>query len=97
MSDTVVNPDRIHTLKTWPEEFQALWDGSKRFEYRHDDRGFRLGDTLLLQEYDPVTGTYSSRAIHFVVTHIVRGPAFGVPEGFVVMALRSPLVPPFIR
>ncbi len=43
-----------HPLKTWPGPFQAVWDGVKLFEYRVNDRDFKVGDMLALMEYDPV-------------------------------------------
>jgi len=42
-----------HILKCWPGPFAAVLDGSKRFEYRVDDRGYRVGDILHLREYVP--------------------------------------------
>jgi hypothetical protein len=41
-----------HDLKVAPEHFASLWDGTKTAELRKDDRGFAVGDTLLLCEYD---------------------------------------------
>ena len=36
-----------------PEYFESIWDGSKTFECRLNDRDFHTGDYLLLQEWDP--------------------------------------------
>lgn len=43
----------IHELKTWPKYFEAVWNGSKAFEIRKDDRAYAVADTLFLREYDP--------------------------------------------
>jgi len=63
----------IHELKCWPEGFQAVVDGRKPFEVRKDDRGFEVGDTLHLREYDPDVGTYTGRETDVRVTYIYRG------------------------
>lgn len=46
---------RAHDLKTWPEPFDAVRDGRKRFEWRRDDRGYAVGDALLLRKWDPTS------------------------------------------
>ena len=75
-----------HSLKSWPEAFQAHVSGVKVADYRKDDRGFNVGDTLRLREWSKET-SYTGRVIEVEVTHIVRGPAFGIPEGYVVMSI----------
>lgn len=43
-----------HYLKTWPHEHDAVADGSKTFEVRDErQRSFGVGDTLVLQRWDP--------------------------------------------
>lgn len=40
-----------HELKTWPIYFEQVWNGSKNFEVRKNDRAFQKGDTVVLREY----------------------------------------------
>lgn len=82
-----------HILKTWPAPFGAVWDGAKACEIRKDDRGYSVGDTLVLREFDPAAPggdpeRYSGREIGATVTWLARGPEWGLPEGMVVMSLR---------
>ena len=41
-----------HTLKIEPPYFEAVLDGRKTFEIRHNDRGYNAGDTVTLVEFD---------------------------------------------
>lgn len=78
----------VHTLKTSPEQFQAVCRGEKTFEWRKDDRGgFDPGDVLVLEEFDPEEQEYTGPSKAVRVGYVVRGPAFGVPEGYAVLSL----------
>lgn len=78
-----------HNLKTWPEVFQPLLDGRKTAEFRKDDRTykFEVDDALEFREWDPESESFTGRKTSRLVTHVLRGPAFGVPEGYVVLSL----------
>lgn len=77
-----------HYLKCWPEYFDAIVSGSKRFEIRReDDRHFDVMDDLVPQDYDPTTQRYSGREWHGRVLYLVRGPSWGLPDGVVVMSI----------
>ena len=82
-------PRRSHRLKTWPDSFAALRAGKKPFEYRRDDRpgGYQIGDFLDLAEWDPSEQNYTGAAVHAEVTHVLRAPKHGVPDGFAVLGL----------
>jgi len=47
---------KIHVLKEWPEYFAEVVQGRKHYEIRLNDRGFEVGDLLLLREYRPRMG-----------------------------------------
>ena len=66
-----------HELKTINPYFQDVWMGRKAFEIRKDDRGFSLGDTLILQEYNAETESYTGRSIVCHVEYIIRKDTFG--------------------
>lgn len=90
-----------HELKAWPLYFQAVVDGRKTFDIRkEDDRKFAVGDELLLREFEPPTpqttdapdpdlGRYTGRSALVRVLYLMRGPAFGLPDGHVVMAIEA--------
>lgn len=42
-----------HELKTWPSFYAAVDRGDKQFEVRRADRDYRVGDVLVLREFDP--------------------------------------------
>lgn len=79
----------VHELKSWPLYFDAIVSGEKTFESRKDDRGFALGDVLLLREWDPRVSQYTGRTAVAEVSHILSDERFGVQPGFVVMGLRN--------
>ena len=58
--------------KIWPEYFEAIASGKKKFELRLNDFEVHEGDTLLLQEWDPVTKKYSGREIEKKATYILK-------------------------
>ncbi len=87
-SGFVPGPERrVHELKTVPVPFQALVEGIKRFEVRENDRDFREQDVLVLREWDSEKGVYTGRACTRVVTYMLRGPLWGLPQGMCVMSL----------
>ena len=78
-----------HELKCLVEPFQAKWDGDKNWEFRKNDRDYKIGDILKEREYDAEKNVYSSREILEEVTWILHGGTFGVPEGYVIMSTRE--------
>ena len=79
--------EATHELKSWPGQFQAMWTGLKRAEFRRDDRGYQVGDLLELCEWDPSRQQYTGFELTARVTHLLRGPELEVPAGFVVLSI----------
>jgi hypothetical protein len=79
----------IHELKTWPEFFQPIVDGTKRFEWRRNDRDFKVGDQLLLKEWES-NGGYTGRVVVVDVLWMID-EGFNIPEGFCIMSIAHSL------
>lgn len=58
--------------KVWPEYFQAISDGRKKFELRIADFECNVGDVLNLREWDPKTKNYTGREIKKEVTYVIK-------------------------
>lgn len=60
-----------HRVKSWPELFDAVASGRKHHEMRRaTDRDYRVGDVLVLQEFDPATKAYSGRELRVRITYV---------------------------
>ena len=85
----------IHTLKTDPEVFQLSWDGTKLYEIRSDDRGFKVNDILLLVETafsgeDMKAGKpleYTGRAVYQEVIHKLKNQ-YGLQPGWCILGTK---------
>jgi Domain of unknown function (DUF3850) len=87
----------VHHLKTWPEYFGRVKNGDKPFEIRKNDRDYKVGDELLLQEFVP-EGYYAEDAkqepyftgqvCHRKITYILNGGQFGIEKGYVALGLQ---------
>lgn len=82
-----------HELKTDAEVFDAVLAGLKTYEIRKNDRGFQVGDTLILRETQ-FTGAemaagkdliYTGRSLTVTVTHVLSGPIYGLMDGWVIL------------
>jgi hypothetical protein len=86
-----------HDLKSSPSYFERVWDGTKTFEVRLDDRAYQPGDTVALREFDvrhdcdcptrshtPATcAKYSGRVVRARVGHLLSSTApRGSERGF---------------
>jgi hypothetical protein len=77
---------KTHELKCWPQYFDAVWDGKKKFELRINDRDFKVGDILILKKFDPEKEEYLPQSIETTITYILEGPSFGLAKGFAIIS-----------
>lgn len=76
-----------HRLKTWPEFYAEILFDRKPFEIRRNDRGgFKVGDWLFLDEWDPKTEKYTDRHLIRRVTYVLDKHE-GLVDGFVIMGI----------
>lgn len=58
--------------KIWPEYFEKVLSGEKRFELRVADFDVSEGDTLILEEWDQKTKKYTGRKIEKNIDFILK-------------------------
>lgn len=81
----------IHELKTINPYFKDVVEGYKSFEFRKNDRDFKVCDELILKEYDPISGEYSGYAIHCDIIYILKDFE-GISEGYCILGIGSKTV-----
>lgn len=72
---------KIHKLKTLHEYFVAQVDGCKQFEVRYNDRDYKVGDILILREWD---NKYTGSVLYVRVTYVLK-EFEGLKDGFAVL------------
>ena len=79
----------IHELKLTPQFYYFFNMGIKPFEIIKNDRDFKFGDILILNEYsldDSGAGTYSGRALTVRVTYLLNDQEY-CKEGYVILGI----------
>ncbi len=68
--DAMANNMAIIKKKIWPEYFDAVASGKKKYELRLNDFDVKEGDTLILEEWNPETKEYTGRRVEKKVTYV---------------------------
>ena len=58
--------------KIWPDYFELVNSGKKRFELRLADFDIKEGDIFILEEWDPQTKQYTGRKIQKLVDCVLK-------------------------
>lgn len=77
--------------------FQEVLDGKKTFEFRKNDRDFSVGDEVNLREYDHNKCEYTDRQLFGIITYLLKGPSFDIPEGYCIFGFHTNRLEDFIR
>ncbi len=75
-----------HELKIRPEYFKAVVCGDKTFEIRKNDRNFKVGDIIVLNEWNERSG-YTGKHTLVNITYVMTDTEF-VKEGFAVLGIK---------
>lgn len=79
---------KIHELKILPKWFGDVTSGVKNFEIRKNDRDYKVGDYLILKEWD--NDKYTGNFVTRYVEYIYEGDgAYGLSEGYCILGLKD--------
>jgi len=73
---------KTHKLKCSPIFFHAVENRRKNFEVRKNDRKFKIGEIVILQEYSE--GEYTGESCRRVIHYILDDPEY-CKEGYVIL------------
>lgn len=76
-----------HELKIWPEYFEPVFHRVKNFEVRKNDRDFKVGDIIVLRQFDPIKSEYVGGICGREISYVMDGGKFGVESGYCVLGL----------
>ena len=77
----------IHELKILTQYFEEVKSRRKTFEIRKNDRNFKVGDDLILKEWDGEK--FTGRKIERTISYILYDWPCGLKDGYCVMSLAS--------
>ncbi|MEZ3486940.1 MAG: DUF3850 domain-containing protein [Lachnospiraceae bacterium] len=77
---------RTHKMRLTVRYFDAVCNGSKSFELRKNDREYKVGDILEMEEYGG-GGVGTGRAVKAVITYILEGYT-GLEDGYCILSIK---------
>ena len=61
-----------YKLRTYNPYFTDSWEGRKSFDIRQNKRNYKVGDILILQEYDPLLKWWSGKEMECIVLLVLN-------------------------
>ena len=83
---TSKKPIRIHKIKIELQYFEKSAAGLKPWELRLNDRDYKVGDILILREWDPKKKEFTGRILTRQITEMFKGLPY-LPEDVVIMTI----------
>jgi uncharacterized protein DUF3850 len=65
-----VRQPRVHHVRSWLHFYRAIKAGTKTHDLRKNDRGYAVGDHLMLHEYDNINGRETGERLCVEITYI---------------------------
>ena len=78
---------REHRIKLHEQYGPPIMMREKTFEVRKDDRGYAVGDRLVMVEIDPVTEEPTGWEYRAVVTYKLPGGSHGIAPDYCVLGI----------
>ncbi|PGQ52656.1 DUF3850 domain-containing protein [Bacillus cereus] len=75
----------LHNLKINKEFFSPVVEQIKTFEIRRNDRGFQVGDKIVLNEWDNKNKEYTGEKVNGEITYITD---YEQKENYVVFSFK---------
>jgi hypothetical protein len=76
--------DKVHEIKIAASYYDDVTSGRKRFELRKNDRGYKVGDSLKMLEFDE--GKHTGRIIDADIIYMLEDYA-GLEEGYCILGI----------
>jgi len=76
----------IFTLLSPIDEFEPLWIGTKKADWRKYN-GYSEGDVVDILEYDHEHARYTGRWLRATISHIQQNTQLGIPKIFCILSL----------
>lgn len=76
----------IHSVKIQPHYFNDVLTGRKTFEVRKNDRNYRVGDYIALNEWCDTKKEYTGRCCLVYIDYLIADEY--CKEGFVIMSIK---------
>ncbi len=80
----------VHNLKIWPKHLRDIILGLKKVEIRKNDRNYKEGDLLSLNEWHPLRQLYTGLEIVVKIDYIISGVP-GLEPDYVILQISKPL------